>query len=90
MRAIVSVLGQDRPGIIAHVSTALYKCNANILDISQTVLRDEIFAMTMLIDLSKLNTSFGDLKEKLDCVSGEIGMEIKLQREEIFKSMHRV
>lgn len=90
MRAIVSVLGHDKPGIIAHVSTALYECNTNILDISQTVLRDEIFAMTMLIDLSKTNTSFGELKTKLEAVSEEIGMEIKLQREEIFKSMHRV
>lgn len=90
MRGIVSVLGQDRPGIIAGVSAALYECNVNILDIDQTVMRGELFAMTMLIDMEQMNTSFGELKEKLDAVSGELGMQIRLQREEIFKSMHRV
>ncbi len=90
MRAIVSVLGQDRPGIIARVSTALAESNVNILDISQTVLRDEIFAMTMLIDTAGMTGSFDELKDVLDGVSEEVGMQIRLQREEIFKSMHRV
>jgi len=84
------VLGLDRPGIIAKVSGVLYECNANILDIDQTVLRDELFVMTMLVDLGEMNTSFGGLKEKLGSVSEQIGMQIKLQREEIFKSMHNV
>ena len=90
MRAIVSVLGQDRPGIIARVATALAENDVNILDISQTVLRDEIFAMTMLIDTAGMKASFGELKTVLDGVSEEVGMQIRLQREEIFKSMHRV
>ena len=90
MRAIVSVLGQDRPGIIAHISHALYEANANILDITQTVLRDEVFAMTMLVDLSAVSTSFGELKEQLTAAGAKIGVEVCLMREEIFKSMHRV
>ncbi len=90
MRAIVSVLGHDKPGIIAKVSNALYGVNANILDITQTVLRDEYFAMTMLIDLSALNASFEQLKETLDAAGEEIGMDIRLMREEIFNSMHRI
>jgi ACT domain-containing protein len=90
MRGIVSVLGKDRPGIIAKVSAALYECNVNILDIDQTVLRGELFAMTMLTDLERMNTSFGALKERLESVSAELGMQIRLQREEIFNSMHRV
>lgn len=90
MRAIVSVLGQDKPGIIARVSTALAEHSVNILDINQTVLREEIFAMTMLIDMANIKTSFGELKDVLEKVSEEIGMQIRLQREEIFKSMHRV
>ena len=65
MRAIVSVLGQDKPGIIAHISHALYEANANILDITQTVLRDEVFAMTMLVDLAAMKVSFEQLKEQL-------------------------
>ncbi|MEA5002270.1 MAG: ACT domain-containing protein [Christensenella sp.] len=90
MRAIVSVLGHDKPGIIAKVSNALYEVNANILDITQTVLRDEYFAMTMLIDLSALNASFEQLKKMLDGVGQEIGLEVRLMREEIFNSMHRI
>jgi len=90
MRGIVSVLGQDRPGIIAKVSAALFECNVNIMDIDQTVMREEIFVMTMLIDMDSMNTSFGELKERLEGVSKELNMQIKLQREEIFKSMHRV
>ncbi|MEF9863556.1 MAG: ACT domain-containing protein [Christensenellaceae bacterium] len=90
MRAIVSVLGKDEPGIIAKVSGVLYEVNANILDITQTVLREEFFVMTMLVDLSAINTSFEEIKQKMQHASEQIGMEIKLQREEIFKSMHRV
>jgi ACT domain-containing protein len=90
MRAVISVLGKDRPGIIARVSAALAGRNVNILDISQTVLRDEIFAMTMLADMANMEGNFRELKETLDGVSEEIGMQIRLQREEVFKSMHRV
>ena len=90
MRAIVSVLGHDRPGIIAKISHELFDANANILDITQTVLRDEVFAMTMLVDLSAMNASCEQLKEQLDAVGAEIGVEVRLMREEIFQSMHRV
>lgn len=90
MRAIVSVLGKDRPGIIAQVSAELFEHNVNILDISQTVLRDEFFAMTMLVDLSKISTGFAQLKETMDELANKIGMEIKVQNEALFESMHRV
>ena len=90
MRAIVSVLGQDKPGIIAHISHALYEANANILDITQTVLRDEVFAMTMLVDLAAMKVSFEQLKEQLGAAGAKIGIEVRPMREEIFKSMHRV
>ncbi|MDL2236216.1 ACT domain-containing protein [Christensenellaceae bacterium OttesenSCG-928-K19] len=90
MRAIISVLGQDKPGIIAHVSAVLYECNVNILDMDQTVMRDEIFVMTMLVDLDGMTKAFSELQEKLDSVSAQIGMQVKLQREELFNSMHKV
>ena len=90
MKGIISVLGQDRPGIIAKVSTVLYECNSNILDIDQTVMRDELFVMTMLIDMAAINVSFGNLKERLNKLSEELDMQIKLQRDEIFKSMHNL
>ncbi|MDL2220685.1 ACT domain-containing protein [Eubacteriales bacterium OttesenSCG-928-N14] len=90
MKAIITVLGQDKPGIIAKVSTALAERNANILDISQTVLSNNTFAMTMLTDLSGITGSFGELKDALDEVAEQLQMEIRLQREEIFQSMYRV
>lgn len=90
MKGVISVLGSDRPGIIAKVSNALYEFNVNILDIDQTVMREEIFVMTMLVDLDTMNASFGELKERLNGVADELKMQIKLQREEIFKSMYNV
>lgn len=90
MKAIVSVLGHDRPGIVATVSTVLYEAGANILDLSQTVMGEQVFAMTMWVDLSPISVSFADLKENLDKAGRDLGMEIRIQREEIFDSMYRV
>lgn len=89
MRAIVTVIGTDKVGIIAGVSAALTKNNANILDISQTVL-EEYFTMIMLVDISKIHKSFGELKDSLEATGIELGMDIRIQREEIFNSMHRI
>lgn len=90
MRAIVSVLGKDRPGIIARISGILFNVNINILDINQTVLRDEVFVMTMLVDMNGCSVSFDLIKDELDACAKDLGMDIRLQREEIFNSMHRV
>ncbi|MEE0944389.1 MAG: ACT domain-containing protein [Clostridia bacterium] len=88
MRAVVTVVGKDRPGIIARVSTLLYENEINILDISQTVMTDDIFTMIMLVDMR--SSSVGDVGEKLLKLSDEIGMSIHLQNEELFNSMHRI
>ena len=90
MKAIVTVLGADTKGIIAKVSGALFECGVNILDISQTVFREEIFSMVMLTDMSEMTVDFSALKERLDGVAQDLGMDIQIQREEIFNSMHRV
>ena len=90
MRAIVTVLGKDRTGIIATVSSALYARQVNILDISQTVLQSEFFTMVMLVDLSQMTGDFAGLKQAMQTCAEELGMEIQLQREEIFQSMHRI
>lgn len=88
MRAVVTVVGKDRPGIIASVSTLLCENNINILDISQTVMSDDIFTMIMLVDMK--SSSVGEVGEKLLKLSDEIGMSIHLQNEELFNSMHRI
>ena len=89
MKAVVTVLGSDRPGIIATVSTALYKCNANILDISQTIMQG-IFTMLMLTDLSESGKTVNALEEELKALAERVGVTITVQHEEIFHSMHRI
>lgn len=86
-RAIITVLGSDRPGIVAAVAGALSERSANILDISQTILQG-IFTMTMLVDLEQ--AEFGELKESLDVLSETLGVQINCQREEVFKFMYRL
>ena len=89
MKAIVSVLGTDRPGIIATVSKVLYEGGANILDISQTVLGDNMFVMTAWVEIAN-ESNFPALKSALEAAGQELGMEIRIQREEIFNSMFRI
>ena len=88
-RAIITVLGSDRSGIVAAVTGVLAEHNANILDISQTILQG-IFTMTMLVDLGLSNVSFGDLQAQFAALSDEIGVQISMQREEVFNYMYRL
>ena len=87
MKAVVTVVGKDKPGIIAKVSTVLYENNINILDISQTIMQD-LFTMIMLVDMS--SSTVRTISDKLDNVAEEIGVKIHLQNEELFSSMHRI
>ena len=86
-RAVITVLGSDRPGIVAAVAGALSEREANILDISQTILQG-IFTMTMLVDLA--SADFAELKACLDELSEKLGVQIVLQREEVFRFMYRL
>ncbi len=89
MKAVISVLGCDRIGIIASITKILAETNVNILDISQTIMQN-IFSMIMVVDLSAMKAEFSQLSELLSKASEELGVEIRLQREEIFTSMHRI
>lgn len=89
MRAFVTVMGQDRKGIIARTSTLLADNNINILDINQTIIQS-IFTMVMLVDIESSTTPFSELAEKLEALGEELGLEIRIQHEDIFKSMHRI
>ena len=88
MKAVVTVVGKDCPGIIAKVSTLLYENDINILDISQTVMSSDLFTMIMLVDMR--SSTVGDVGEKLLKLSGELGMSIHLQNEDLFNAMHRI
>ncbi len=89
MRAVVTVIGKDKTGIISKVSTFLAERGVNILDISQTIL-DEYFAMIMLVDLSNSNNKLASLAEECAAMGEKIGMSIHLQHEDIFNAMHSV
>lgn len=85
--AVVTVVGKDTIGIIARVSAALARHDANILDISQTVLSG-MFNMIMIVDISL--SRFGKLEDELTQLGEEIGLQIRIQRSEIFDAMHRI
>ena len=86
-RAVVTVLGRDTTGIIAKVSAVLFRHSANILDISQTVLSDMI-NMIMIVDLRE--SVFKNLSDDLNLLGQELGLQIRIQRSEIFDAMHRI
>ena len=88
MRAIVTVIGKDRVGIIADVCSLLASNSVNILDISQKVMRD-YFTMIMLVEAPE-GTDFSALSALLDEEGEKTGLKIRIQREEIFEAMHRI
>ncbi len=88
-RAIITVLGKDRVGIIYGISGVLANNNVNILDISQTILQD-IFTMVMVVDVSQSMVEFAQLKEQLARKGQEMGLQVNIQHEDIFKFMHRI
>ena len=90
MKAIVTVLGADKPGIIANISQVLYNANANILDLSQTVMSGEVFVMNMQIDIDNSTMSFDKLGQELSACGKKMGLDVRLQRQEIFDIMYRV
>lgn len=89
MKCVISVLGKDRSGIVAAVATTLAECSANIDDISQTIL-DDIFSMTMLTTLDTEKADFNTVQERLAKISDDLGMQIIIQREDVFQYMYKI
>ena len=90
MKCVISVLGIDRTGIVAKVATALAECGANIDDISQTILEDKIFSMTMLVTLNLEVADFNEVQTRLEKVQEEIGLQVIIQREDVFQFMYKL
>lgn len=88
-KALVSVTGVDKPGIIARISTALYELNVNVLEISQTIL-DGYFTMLMIVDITQASVPFADVAARLNEVGAEIGEAVGIQRTDLFDAMHRI
>ena len=89
MKAIVSVFAKDTKGIIAYITALLAEKEVNVLDISQTLLQ-EYFAMIMLVDLTDCSMSFVELSAFLEAKGRERGLDVHIQRQDIFDAMHKV
>ena len=89
MKAIVTVIGKDRVGIIASVCALLAEHNVNVLDISQTVMQ-EYFTMIMMVDVSAASAPIGELAALLEEAGKGKPLSIRIQREDIFNAMHRI
>ena len=89
MKAIVTVVGKDRVGIIAEVCTQLAAYQVNVLDISQTVMQG-YFTMMMAVEVSGCTVPLAELCKAMDAKGQEMGLSIRVQREDIFEAMHRV
>lgn len=88
-KSIITVVGKDTVGIIAKVCTYLAENNINILDISQTIVQD-YFNMMMIVDANNADKKIGNIADELEKLGEEIGVQVKIQQEDIFNSMHRI
>ena len=89
MKSIITVIGKDKAGIIAKVSTKLADNDINIEDISQTIMQD-YFTMVMLVEISNSKLDFTTLVNEMKALGEEIGVDIYVQHEDIFNSMHKI
>lgn len=89
MRAVVTVIGKDTVGILTKVSGICTEYNGNVIEVTQSVLQD-MFAMIMLVDISKLNVDYTVLADRMTALGKELGLSIHTMHEDIFNSMHRI
>lgn len=89
MKAVITVLGKDRVGIIAGITSVLAESHVNILDISQTILQG-YFTMIMLVELPEDSLALPELAERLQAKGDELGVQVRVQHEAVFTAMHRV
>lgn len=89
MKAVITVIGKDAVGILAKVSTICAETNANVIEVTQSVLQD-MFAMIMLVDITKMTDDFVVLQDKLTALGDTLGLKIHTMHEDIFNTMHRI
>lgn len=89
MRAVVAVIGKDTVGILAKVSGICAEHKVNVMDVTQTIMQD-LFAMTMLIEISDLTIDYIDFADKLKKTGEGMGLQIHVMHEDIFNSMHKI
>lgn len=89
MRAVVSVVGKDGVGILANVSAKCAEIDANIVDVSQTIMQD-MFCMIMLVEIDRLKVEFTYFVDEMETYGKSLGLTIHVMHEDIFKSMHTI
>ena len=90
MRAVITVVGKDMVGIVATVATECAATNANILDVTQSVFENDIFAMVMLVDVTNMTCPLPELQDRLTVLTKDVGLVFHVMHEDIFNSMHRI
>ena len=89
MKAVITVIGKDSVGILAKVSEACSKADVNIVEVTQSVLQD-MFAMIMMVDITKMTADFAKLSDQLTALGEELGLSVHCMHEDIFNAMHRI
>lgn len=89
MKAVITVIGKDMVGILAKVSGKCADANANVIEVTQSVLHD-MFAMIMLVDITELSVTFAQMVESLEQLGCDLGLSVHVMHEDIFNSMHRI
>lgn len=89
MKAVITVIGKDAVGILAKVSAICAENNANVIEVTQSVLQD-MFAMIMLVDITNISNDFVVLQDKLTALGDSLGLKIHTMHEDIFNTMHRI
>ena len=86
----ITVIGEDRKGIVATISTYLYHQNINIVDINQRIMTDGCFVMSMMVDICDATVSMEEINQGLEKIGRELAMSVQVQHENIFRMMHRI
>lgn len=89
MRAVITVIGKDMVGILAKVSTICAENGVNVVEVTQSILQD-LFAMIMMVDISKSSVPFSELSDKLTAIGSEMDLTVHVMHEDIFNSMHHI
>ena len=90
MRAVITVVGKDMVGIVATVATECAATNANILDVTQSVFENDIFAMVVLVDVTNMTCPLPGLQDRLTALTKDVGLVVHVMHEDIFNSMHKI
>jgi ACT domain-containing protein len=89
MRAVVTVIGKDMVGILARVSAICAENGVNVIEVTQSIMQD-LFAMIMMVDISKSTVPFNELSDKLTVIGSDMNLTVHVMHEDIFNSMHRI